>query len=182
MINCAQGTVQLAFACFGPKSANNFHVHFAQASPHEINSIACGRRHMHHCEQHEGHSLDKHLWQQIWEQILPCCKPACSQCWLWGALALCASCQLPREERFSKVSQSNDSQSQLFLLMWCFLVKLLQENSSFFSEDVSMLKAELTFKTHQYKVINWSNSSGIDCPRKPFWCACIDALSRISGL
>lgn len=123
-----------------------------------------------------GPSLDRHLWQQRWEQSLPCCKPACSQCWLRGALALPASCQQPRAGRFSKVTQSNASLSQMFLLMWCFVVKLFQENSSFFfSENVSTLKAEPTFKAHQYKVINWSNSSGIDCPRKPLWCACIDA-------
>lgn len=146
-----------------------------------------------HCSRWEAHtslwaawgpSLDRHLWLQTWEQSLPCCKPARSWCWLWGALALRASCQQPGEGSFSKVSQSNAPQSQLFLLappsqlfllMWCFAVKLFQENSSLFSENVSTLKAELNFKTHQYKVINWGNSSGIDFPRKPLWCACIDA-------
>ena len=41
-VNCTQDNDQLAFACFGPKSANNLYVNFAQASPHEFNSIAYG--------------------------------------------------------------------------------------------------------------------------------------------
>lgn len=43
-VNCAQGNTQLAFACFGPKSENNLHVHFTQASPHEFNSISYGKK------------------------------------------------------------------------------------------------------------------------------------------
>lgn len=56
-----------------------------------------------------------------------------------------------------------------------FCGKVVSRKIIVFSENVSMLKAELTFKSHQFKVINWSNSSGIDCPRKALWCACINA-------
>lgn len=169
-----QGTAQFLFSRFGPKSANNFHVHFAQASPQETSSTAYGKRHVHHCEQHGA------FFGQTSVMANMGANPSLLQTSPLLVLAVGCSgtvCTMPTAKT-TKVFRSITKQcfpipTVSFNVLFCG--KVVSRKIIIFSENVSMLKAELTFKSHQFKVINWSNSSGIDCPRKALWCACIDA-------
>lgn len=96
-------------------------------APVRSTTLVMGRRHVHHCEQHEGFLWTnfcngKHGGKSFPAANQPTPSAGC------GVLWHCVHHANSHEKEAFQKCQSNASQSQLFLLMCCFVVKLFQEN------------------------------------------------------